>query len=253
MQVLTVGLMVAIKAGHVINLDSMMRSTASILGFLWGCSLAHAQNNLRLLHRVYHPLLQESSFVELGTVDLSEAASLQPTDSFSKDLSKFSQQLESLDGAQYMALYQVALDSNPLEFSSVKAVSRVVFHSIHRALFLQCHVHYPGHSINLYAREATVYSLDYFVSIPNNAACDGKPVVSPFEMLAGRPPNITIAIHSARLPPLPELKTPPPMTAEGEPVKPAPEKSFLQKYWMYIVAILLALSMPLSRNLHCSN
>jgi len=196
----------------------------SILGFLWGCSLAHA-HNLRLLHRVYHPLLQESSFVELGTVDLSEAASLQPTDSFSKDLSKFAQQFESLDGAQDMALYQVALDSNPLEFSSVKA----------------CHVHHPGHSINLYAREATVYALDYFVSIPNGAACDGKPVVSALEMLAGRSPNITIAVHSARLPPLPELKTPPPMTAEGEPVKPAPEKSFLQKYWMYIVAILLAI------------
>ena len=37
------------------------------------------------------------------------------------------------------------------------------------------------------------------------------------------------------------LRTPPPLTAEGEPVKPEPEKTFLQKYWLYIVAAMFAL------------
>ena len=39
----------------------------------------------------------------------------------------------------------------------------------------------------------------------------------------------------------PELKAPPQLSEEGEVVKPIPEKSFLQKYWMYITMALLAL------------
>jgi hypothetical protein len=42
------------------------------------------------------------------------------------------------------------------------------------------------------------------------------------------------------------LRTPPPLTQDGEPVKPEPEKSFLQKYWMYIAVVLLALGEPRS-------
>jgi len=41
----------------------------------------------------------------------------------------------------------------------------------------------------------------------------------------------------------PELRTPPPLTPEGEVVQPVPERSFLQKYWMYLAAVLVALRM----------
>ena len=41
----------------------------------------------------------------------------------------------------------------------------------------------------------------------------------------------------------PELREPPPLTPQGEVVKPQPEKSFLQKYWMYIGAFALILRM----------
>ena len=39
----------------------------------------------------------------------------------------------------------------------------------------------------------------------------------------------------------PQLHAPPPFTPEGEVVQPVPEKSFIQKYWMYIAALLLIL------------
>ena len=41
----------------------------------------------------------------------------------------------------------------------------------------------------------------------------------------------------------PELHAPPPLTPQGEVVQPVPEKSFLQKYWMYIAALLLIFCM----------
>ena len=40
----------------------------------------------------------------------------------------------------------------------------------------------------------------------------------------------------------PQLRVPPPLTATGDPVVQVPEKTFLQKYWLYIVIALGALS-----------
>jgi ER membrane protein complex subunit 10 len=39
----------------------------------------------------------------------------------------------------------------------------------------------------------------------------------------------------------PVLKTPPPLNAEGKVIQPAQEKSFLQKYWVYIAVAIAAL------------
>ena len=46
----------------------------------------------------------------------------------------------------------------------------------------------------------------------------------------------------------PELRSPPPLTPEGQVVTPEPEKSFLQKYWIYILALMVILGQfsPLS-------
>jgi hypothetical protein len=35
---------------------------------------------------------------------------------------------------------------------------------------------------------------------------------------------------------------PPPLTPQGQAVKPEPEQTFLQKYWMYIAGALLVMS-----------
>ena len=39
----------------------------------------------------------------------------------------------------------------------------------------------------------------------------------------------------------PELRVPPPLTAEGKPVPPPQEKSFVQKYWVYMLIGLVGL------------
>ena len=43
--------------------------------------------------------------------------------------------------------------------------------------------------------------------------------------------------HNSR----PELRSPPPLTPEGQVVTPEPEKSFIQKYWIYILAFMVVL------------
>lgn len=37
----------------------------------------------------------------------------------------------------------------------------------------------------------------------------------------------------------PELRSPPPLTPEGQVVTPEPEKSFIQKYWIYVLAFVV--------------
>jgi len=39
----------------------------------------------------------------------------------------------------------------------------------------------------------------------------------------------------------PELRSPPPLTPEGQVVMPEPEKSFIQKYWFYMLAVMVVL------------
>lgn len=63
--------------------------------------------------------------------------------------------------------------------------------------------------------------------------------VSNFLSLAGlkraRSEHVLIIIHSRRA----QLRVPPPLSVEGKPITPAPEKSFIQKYWIYIVPVLV--------------
>lgn len=41
-----------------------------------------------------------------------------------------------------------------------------------------------------------------------------------------------------------ELRTPPPVDPQGQVVRPPPEKSFLQKYWMYFALLFLVICKP---------
>ncbi|PSS37366.1 hypothetical protein PHLCEN_2v843 [Hermanssonia centrifuga] len=55
--------------------------------------------------------------------------------------------------------------------------------------------------------------------------------------MSRHPTNLHLA------PTLPQLRTPPPLTAEGKPFEVPHEKTFLQKYWIYIVVALVALAL----------
>ena len=88
------------------------------------CILADAQ--IRLFHRIYHPLEHQVSFSYRGSIHVaaSGGAHFHPSGTAPHDLLHFAESTQHLDGT----LYQVALqrDSDPndghWDFSSVKAV-----------------------------------------------------------------------------------------------------------------------------------
>ncbi|THH12541.1 hypothetical protein EW146_g7594 [Bondarzewia mesenterica] len=159
-----------------------------------------------------------------------------PTPSFQHDLLALTQAAQSVDGA----LYQVALASQshtdhvPWHISSVKA----------------CHVATStAESIVLHLdpHDGSPYALDYFVDpVPHDGACIHPSKQSNLSALSPR--NTTVTVSTPRHPPLPELRAPPQLSPQGEAIKPVQEKSFLEKYWLYIVialgAMMLAPSSP---------
>ncbi|EJU06435.1 hypothetical protein DACRYDRAFT_19597 [Dacryopinax primogenitus] len=80
------------------------------------------------------------------------------------------------------------------------------------------------------------YTLSYALDPAPSAHC---PVTSSSLGLQ----NTSIVLHLPdRIPPL-ALKTPPQLSEEGEAIKPEPEKSLIQKYWMYLLPVMLLLLM----------
>ncbi|OBZ76735.1 hypothetical protein A0H81_04041 [Grifola frondosa] len=208
-----------------------------------------ADSSLRILHRVSLPNLQEVPYVHRATLHVSgagpaTAARLVPSETLADDLTEF---MHTADGANG-ALYQVALEHPGDTDQTQWSVSAV----------LACHMpRSTSESLTFHlAPDGTPFSLDYFIApVPHDGACPKKPrstkagsglSSSPVEY--GYITNSSVLLRSPTFPPLPQLRVPPPVTAEGKPVEPVPEKSFIEKYWMYIaialVAMVLAPSAP---------
>jgi len=83
------------------------------------------------------------------------------------------------------------------------------------------------------------YTLSYALDpAPSSAHCPSVSVAS-----ASLFQNTTILVRGPdRIPPL-ALKTPPQLSETGETIKPEREKSFIEKYWMYALPVLLLLLM----------
>jgi len=186
---------------------------------------------IRVQHRVVHPNLPITPWSELGTVALpslhsispsGSPATLIPSDTLLDDLVQFT---ESVDPTVGGAMYQVALE-RPGVADDVWPTSVVK----------ACHL--PG-STSAYltihfSPSGLPFAVDHFVSpVLHDGSCPPPDTRKSYPAL-----NTTITLMSPRQPPQLELRTPPPLTAEGEPIAPAPEKSFLQKYWIYAVVIL---------------
>ncbi|KAJ6515759.1 hypothetical protein C8R45DRAFT_1086927 [Mycena sanguinolenta] len=192
-----------------------------------------ADTSFNAFHRIYEPNQPETPFIARGTVLIPSngAPSFQPSASLSQDLTQFAEKIQTVKDA----MYQVALeldDARPGEWDVVSAVK--VSH-LNQA---------TSETIILHATHGgKPYGLDYFVApIPHDGVCPkkSKDSLRSFASNIGSL-NTTVAVRLPHMPPLPELRVPPPLTPEGEPVVPVPEKSFFQKYWLYGVAILLAL------------
>jgi len=134
--------------------------------------------------------------------------------------------------SQPLALYQVALElpgvpPNLWPFSSVKA----------------CHLtDKTADSIRIHVAddaEHTQYAISYWINdIPAEGAC---PIKAQLES-SPRITNTTVSVHSPTILPSPELKVPPPLAPDGQPVQPVQEQTFFQKYWMHIIGALLLIT-----------
>ncbi|KAI0750825.1 hypothetical protein C8Q80DRAFT_1268141 [Daedaleopsis nitida] len=202
--------------------------------------LVSASAEFRLLHRVFHPSLPAAPYAHRATIQISGSgpratASLVPSETYAEDLRGLAYTAEGLKDA----LYQVALEHSGDAEQTHWATSSV----------LACHIPAStSDSVTIHLDQTgTPFSLDYFVApVPHNGACPkrGRKASAGSSPAEFRPNvNTTVALRSPTFPPLPALRMPPPVTAEGKPVEAPREKSFLEKYWMYIAIALIALTL----------
>ncbi|KAF7983915.1 hypothetical protein HWV62_18296 [Athelia sp. TMB] len=203
-----------------------MYSKALVLCFL---PLVFSQE-LRILHRIHDPLASNPApYTERGQLSLTDSGpALLSVESLGDDLLEFAHSAHAVDGDVW---YQVALeregDAHPGHWatSAVKA----------------CHLAQSTSETFIIHQTADEkpFNVDFFVSpIPHDGACPKRsPSVAPYRHTT----NTTVLLRSPRQPPTLQLRTPPPLTPQGEPAAPVVEKSFFQKYWIYGVVIMGAL------------
>ncbi|KAH9966099.1 hypothetical protein BC827DRAFT_1182099 [Russula dissimulans] len=177
----------------------------------------------KLHHRILNPSLPQPPFLQRAQILLDTAGNPR-IDPLPGHFEPFAEVRD--------ALYQLALDPQPGAshslwlISSVKACHLVSSANEHVVL----HLPYPG---------GTPFAFEYYLdSAPSDGSCPPVQVSGPTLAL---PKNITITTTIPRRPPSPELRVPPPLTATGDPIVQEPEKTFLQKYWLYILIALGAL------------
>lgn len=206
-----------------------------------------AVKEFTLYHRAFHPtapLIQYSKRGQL-ILDPINQPSFRSSPTFAKDLLSFGQTLRDSGVNLDAAFYQIALEreNDVSEAHWDISVVKICHLRDASAETIILHTNDP-HGIRPYA-------LDYFVSpVPHDGACP-KPKtakssnlnLTPLHVFAENVDklNSTIIIRTSHVPPLPELKAPPPLNPQGQVEPPVPEKTFLQKYWVYIVVGLIAL------------
>ncbi|PCH41224.1 hypothetical protein WOLCODRAFT_151267 [Wolfiporia cocos MD-104 SS10] len=233
-----------------------------LLPLLAALPLALAADPLRVFHRVWHPALPSQPFLLRGTLDLA-APSLAPAPGLDAGLADFWQAVRALEADADAAVYQVALEHPGAADPALWAISSV------RAVRPRCscarawggpgrpppihapHCHLPQATeaeirVHL-APDRAAYALDYFVApVPHGGDCPRRgrargQAAGADTDVARHAANTSVTLIAPSFPPLPLLRTPPPLAADGKPVEAAPEKTFLQKYWIYFAIALVAI------------
>jgi len=182
----------------------------------------------QLYHRILHPSLPDQSFFPRGIIQEIDdgTARIEAAPSLQYDLLAFAETSAHVTDA----LYQLALDPHPGQSDSLWLISTVKACHLINSTNEHIVIHLPSPG-------GTPFALDYFLdSVPPHGACPS----SSSPTLAS-PRNATIIFSLPGQPPLPGLRAPPPLTTTGDPVIQVPEKTFIQKYWLYIVIALGAL------------
>ena len=247
--------------------DVVMRFTIvlSILGL--HALVAAEPSQLRLFHRLHHPQAALVPFTERGTVTFADnnPPSFQPSSSFLDDFDSFADafQTEKIPSGQW--LYQVALQrhgdnvESQWDISSVKAVSIQHLNpsfDILNIVSATYHLQRLKLYTSILSMPANRYHTLLIILYPPShmmvhvlqsrllSSRSPRKSTQPWS-LEGHPPHLC-TFPSTKLDPTrtnhhsrPILITPPPLSPQGEPIVPIPEKTFIQKYWMYMVAILI--------------
>ncbi|KAG5342498.1 hypothetical protein E4T56_gene12444 [Termitomyces sp. T112] len=207
---------------------------AAILGLLSVPIVCADYAKYRLYHRLFHPTEAQAHFQERGTVIITQnnTASFVAASTFADDILSFAEDLSEVKNKELL-LYQVALERDGDKKEEHWDVSSIKACHLARSTSEQIYLHtVDTHGLKPYA-------INYFVSpIPHDGTCpksrSKKASIESFAKV-----NTTVFLKGSNFPPLPQLASPPPITPEGQPVAPVSEKTFLQKYWMYIAAFLV--------------
>ncbi|KZW04111.1 hypothetical protein EXIGLDRAFT_758412 [Exidia glandulosa HHB12029] len=204
-------------------------------GLVFGVAFsAVAAETVTLHHRVLGQDGSSSPFTVRGTVDVDNALALRSSASaavYSQGESLQSDIRHILERAarEPQSLYQVALERAHDTGEAQWPVSSVKL----------CHLRTGASDVvrlHIDQRTGSPFALDYFLlSTPHDGACPPVSAQSTATPLS----NTTVVLRLPSRSPSPLLRTPPPMTAEGTPVPKEAERSFLQKYWPYIVGFLV--------------
>ncbi|EJD01418.1 uncharacterized protein FOMMEDRAFT_147942 [Fomitiporia mediterranea MF3/22] len=198
---------------------------------------AAADGQLNLLHRIHGPDVPEQPFVLRASIDPS-TRQYTPAPQLQDALGQFYNDVRE----NKAALYQVSFQAVPAGAPDHLAVERLDISSVKA-----CHIPIASADyITLHLdRAGTPFHIDYFLAdIPASGACPSTKQLRTRNLDQAtflHPSNTTINVRHATGPPLPELRVPPPLSPKGQVIPPEPEKSFIQKYWMYIVAALFVL------------
>ncbi|CAE6522377.1 unnamed protein product [Rhizoctonia solani] len=196
---------------------------AVLLSFV--VATAHASNDtaLHVHHRIRALGDEPTPFSHKGTVVLA------PTGPSYSPAGAFRDQLAAWISSSPDARYEIALETEGSPDDWPRSSVKLCYLTGAYEEFLTLHKTISG----------DIFALDYHLdSVPKNGGCPHKPsamyIASTDVQIKSPSPAFT-----------PRLKVPPPMSPDGQPVKPVPEQSFIQKYWMYIVpALIILLVLP---------
>ncbi|CAE7120815.1 unnamed protein product [Rhizoctonia solani] len=182
-------------------------------------ALASNDTAVHIHHRIRLPGAEPVPFSHKGTVVLTPAGpSYSPAGAFRDQLAEW---ISSSPDARYDIALETQENPDDWPRSSVKLCHLSAAYEE----FLTLHKTVSG----------DIFALDYHLdSVPKNGVCPHKPAAMYIA-------STDIQIKSPSPAFTPRLKVPPPIGSDGQPTKPVPEKSFIQKYWMYIVPGLIIL------------
>ncbi|KAL5527414.1 hypothetical protein ACEPAG_6205 [Sanghuangporus baumii] len=199
--------------------------------------VAAVDSQFRVLHRVYGPGVPEQPFILRATLDTT-SLQLLPAPEVQDSLAQFYNDVKGNSAA----LYQIALQTVPageefdpvgerLGISAVKACHIPIASAEYLTLHLD--------------RKGLPFHVDYYLGgVPVSGACPSSKQLRTLNLDQYtwlHPSNTTVRIRRGTHPPLPELRTPPPLSPKGQVLQPEPEKTFVQKYWIYMAAGLALL------------